>query len=80
MTNEELILKFYDGDETILEKLYHKNIGFIRSIAKAVAVNFNCSHKNLVSPHSFRLYKVRLLFVRSHLQGRLYILFLFCAY
>ena len=33
MTNEELILKFYDGDETILEKLYNKNIGFIRSIA-----------------------------------------------
>ena len=28
MTNEELILKFYDGDETILEKLYNKNIGF----------------------------------------------------
>ena len=24
MTNEELILKFYDGDETILEKLYNK--------------------------------------------------------
>ena len=45
MTNEELILKFYDGDETILEKLYNKNIGFILSIAKEVAANFNCYNK-----------------------------------
>ena len=50
MTNEELILKFYDGDETILEKLYNKNIGFIRSIAKEVAVNFNCYNKSAEHP------------------------------
>ena len=51
MTNEELILKFYDGDETILEKLYNKNIGFIRSIAKEVAVNFNCYNKSAEHPN-----------------------------
>ena len=26
MTNEELVRQYYDGDETALEKLYHKNI------------------------------------------------------
>ena len=57
MTNEELILKFYDGNETILEKLYNKNIGFIRSIAKEVAVSFNCysksaEHPNKLTAHS----------------------------
>ena len=57
MTNEELILKFYDGDETILEKLYNKNIGFIRTIAKEVAVSFNCynksaEHTNKLTAHS----------------------------
>ena len=51
MTNEELILKFYDGDEMILEKLYNKNIGFIRSIAKEVAVNFNCYNKSAEHPN-----------------------------
>ena len=51
MTNEELILKFYDGDETILEKLYNKNIGFILSIAKEVAANFNCYNKSAEHPN-----------------------------
>ena len=57
MTNEELILKFYDGDETILEKLYNKNIGFIRSIAKEVAVNFNCYNLNTtILYHEYHLF------------------------
>ena len=42
MTNEELIRQYYDGDEAALEKLYHKNIGLIRSIAKEAAAEFNC--------------------------------------
>ena len=42
MTNEELIHHYYDGDETALEKLYHKNLGLIRSIAKEAAAEFNC--------------------------------------
>lgn len=53
LTNEELILQYYSGDETVLEKLYHKNIGFIRDIAKEVAVSFNCYKKN--SEHSNKI-------------------------
>ncbi len=42
MTNEQLIRQYYDGDEAALEKLYHKNIGLIRGIAKEAAAEFNC--------------------------------------
>ena len=42
MTNEQLICQYYDGDEAALEKLYHKNIGLIRGIAKETAAEFNC--------------------------------------
>ena len=42
MTNEQLIRQYYDGNEAALEKLYHKNIGLIRGIAKETAEAFNC--------------------------------------
>ena len=42
MTNEELVRQYYDGDEAALEKLYHKNLGLIRGIAKEAAAEFNC--------------------------------------
>lgn len=42
MTNEQLIRQYYDGDDASLEKLYHKNIGLIRGIAKEAAAEFNC--------------------------------------
>mgnify|MGYP000841570706 CR=1 FL=1 len=42
MTNEQLIRQYYNGDEAALEKLYHKNIGLIRGIAKEAAAEFNC--------------------------------------
>ena len=42
MTNEELVRRYYDGEEAALEKLYHKNLGLIRSIAKETAAEFNC--------------------------------------
>ena len=42
MTNEQLIRQYYDGDDAALEKLYHKNIGLIRGIAKETAAEFNC--------------------------------------
>ena len=42
MTNEQLIRQYYDGDDAALEKLYHKNIGLIRGIAKEAAAEFNC--------------------------------------
>ena len=42
MTNEGLVRRYYDGAEAALEKLYHKNIGLIRGIAKETAAEFNC--------------------------------------
>ena len=42
MTNEQLVRQYYDGDEAALEKLYYKNIGLIRGIAKEAAAEFNC--------------------------------------
>jgi hypothetical protein len=42
MTNEQLVRQYYDGDDAALEKLYHKNIGLIRGIAKEAAAEFNC--------------------------------------
>lgn len=53
MTNEELILQYYGGDETVLEKLYNKNIGFIKNITKEVAVSFNCYNKS--TEHSSKI-------------------------
>ena len=38
MTTEQLIRQYYDGDEAALEKLYHKNIGLIRGIAKEAEI------------------------------------------
>lgn len=42
MTNEQLVRQYYDGDDAVLEKLYHKNTGLIRGIAKEAAAEFNC--------------------------------------
>ncbi len=42
MSNEQLIRQYYDGDEAALEKLYHKNIGLIRGIAKETAEAVSC--------------------------------------
>ena len=44
MTNEELVRRYYDGAEAALEKLYHKNIGLIRGIAKETAAEWNTTH------------------------------------
>ena len=56
MTNEELVRQYYDGDETALEKLYHKNIGLIRGIAKETAAEFNCLTANQHHPNQFSAY------------------------
>jgi len=56
MTNEELIHHYYDGDETALEKLYHKNIGLIRGIAKEAAADFNCLTVDEHHPNQFSMY------------------------
>ena len=42
MTNEQLVCQYYDGDDASLEKLYHKNIGLIRGIAKETAEAVSC--------------------------------------
>lgn len=61
MTNEEMIQKYYDGDESMLEKLYNKNIGFIHSIAKESAAAFNCFNKNENRPQELTVYTMEIL-------------------
>ena len=56
MTNEELVRQYYDGDETALEKLYHKNIGLIRGIAKEAAAEFNCLMTDQRHPNQCSVY------------------------
>ena len=56
MTNEELVRRYYDGDETALEKLYHKNLSLIRSIAKEAAAEFNCLTVDEHHPSQFSAY------------------------
>ena len=56
MTNEELIHHYYDGDETAQEKLYHKNLGLIRGIAKEAAADFNCLTVDEHHPNQFSMY------------------------
>ena len=56
MTNEQLIRRYYDGDEAALEKLYYKNIGLIRGIAKESAEAFNCLIMEQHHPNQFSAY------------------------
>ena len=56
MTNEQLLRQYYDGDEAALEKLYHKNIGLIRGIAKEAAAEFNCLTADSHHPNQFSAY------------------------
>ena len=58
MTNEQLVRQYYDGDDAALEKLYHKNIGLIRGIAKETAEAFNCLTTEFPSSKPvFRVYE-----------------------
>ena len=56
MTNEQLIRQYYDGDEAALEKLYYKNIGLIRGIAKEAAAEFNCLTADPHHPNQLSAY------------------------
>ena len=56
MTNEELVRRYYDGNEAALEKLYHKNLGLIRSIAKETAADFSCLTVDEHHPNQFSAY------------------------
>lgn len=72
MTNEEMIQKYYEGDDSMLEKLYNENIGFILSIAKESAVAFNCFHKEN-RPQELTVYTKEIL---SDLDGEGTLMFL----
>ena len=61
MTNEEMIKKYYNGDDSMLEKLYNKNIGFIHNISKESAVAFNCFHKKENRPQELTVYTKEIL-------------------
>ena len=56
MTNEQLVRQYYDGAEAALEKLYYKNIGLIRGIAKETAAEFNCLMTDQHHPNQFSAY------------------------
>ena len=56
MTNEELIRQYYDGDEDALDKLYRRNLGLIRSIAKETAGEFNRLKMDTNHPEEFSSY------------------------
>lgn len=50
MTNEELVRRYYGGDERTLEELYRRNLGLIRRIARETAREFNCLHMDRERP------------------------------
>jgi DNA-directed RNA polymerase specialized sigma subunit len=56
LTNEDLILQFYSGDESALLALYHKNTAFIRSVAIEVAKSFGCYHTEENRPKQLTTY------------------------
>lgn len=56
MTNEELVRQYYDGNEIALDKLYRRNLGLIRSIAKETAGEFNCLKMDTDHPEEFSSY------------------------
>lgn len=61
MTNEELLRRYDNGDESALEKLYHKNMAFIRSIAIEAANDFHCLQRQESSSDQFSPYTKEIL-------------------
>ena len=47
---EELVRRYYGGDERALEELYRRNLGLIRRIARETAREFNCLHMDRERP------------------------------
>ena len=42
MTNEEMVLEYYNGDNDALEALYHSMHNYIKNLATKCAKAFNC--------------------------------------
>ncbi len=61
MTNEEMMRQYYDGDDSMVEKLYCGNMDFIRSIAKEAAEEYNCLQRDREHPNELSGYTKTLL-------------------
>lgn len=88
MTNEELVRRYYGGDERALEELYRRNLGLIRRIARETAREFNCLHMDRERPGELSGYSISSVwagtvtmdwFPRSRCFGPFTTAFLHCA-
>lgn len=56
MTNEELLRQYYDGDDSAFEKLYKRNVGFIKKIAVEAAADFHCVQHQTTGKEKYTAY------------------------
>ena len=61
MTNEELMRRYYAGDDSVLTMLYNKNTGLIRSIAKETAAMYGCIVMDDKHPTRYSVYTKNIL-------------------
>lgn len=61
MTNEELMCRYYAGDDSVLTMLYNKNTGLIRSIAKETAAMYGCVIMDDKHPSEYSVYTKNIL-------------------
>ena len=62
MTNEEMVLEYYNGDIDALEALYHSMHNYIKNLATKCAKAFNCykykSGSREISDYTFYIIEV----------------------
>jgi DNA-directed RNA polymerase sigma subunit (sigma70/sigma32) len=56
LTNKELMRQYNLGNDSVLDELYDKNIGFVADIAKEVARLYNCYHFREDNPNKLTKY------------------------
>ena len=56
MTNEELLGKYYNGDDSAFETLYKRNFGFIKKVAVEAAADFHCVQYQATGKKKFTAY------------------------
>ena len=61
MTNEELMRRYYAGDDSVFTMLYNKNTGLIRSIAKETAAMYGCIVMDDKHPAEYSVYTKNIL-------------------